>query len=305
MGTGLICRVVGLAAARGTVTSAPENLVIGLCPGCGRRRGCICRISTIAPRQGKQMTLERGPLLPSSGLATPTRPVTMAPLDLLAVQAMDIGVRCSKVRRLEAPRGELMETMVIGKFEGAGSRLGRGKTTSGRPMQFEGPRVGLGRAAGIRGLVTKRSCWPGTGTSVNPCRTTPNGSTTRGARRNRRAAHLRQRNEWPLFAAVSRTAPRLVAPKISTLARSAADANILDYIASVEELSALVSIRPKRVLRCEKPSRQGQLKTVKFTLYTCMGEFEMMQQFAEAAARWTTAAAAPHLELARQWAAIA
>ncbi len=133
MGTGLICRVVGLAAARGTVTSAPENLVIGLCLGCGRRRGCICRISTIAPRQGKQMTLEREPLLPSSGLATPTRPVTMAPLDLLAMQAMTIGARYSNVRRMEAPRGELMETMGIAKFEGADSRLGRGITSSGRP----------------------------------------------------------------------------------------------------------------------------------------------------------------------------
>ncbi len=152
--------------------------------------------------------------------------------------------------------------------------------------------MGLGRAAWIGGVVTRRSSWPGTGTSVGPLRTTLNEYRGRGARRAQRTAglHLHRRSDWPLFAAAS---------------RNATGTNILGHIASMEEPSTLVSIRPKRVLRCEKPSRQGQMKTEKFTRSTCMGDEFKMQQLAEAAARWTPAAVAPHLVLARRWGTIA
>ncbi len=134
MGTGLTCREAKLAAACDTAASTLGNLAIGLCLGCGRRRGCTCRILTIAPRLGNMTTLERGPLRPSAAVATPRWPIdTTTPPSLLAAQAMTIDARCRNVRRMKTPREKLLEKMGSAEFEGADSRLGRAITSTCRP----------------------------------------------------------------------------------------------------------------------------------------------------------------------------
>ncbi len=248
------------------------------------------------------------PPLPTRAMAT-QRLLTdaMMPTHLLPAWAKTIRALCHSANGTKNPLEELVEQVGGAQFGGVDLRLGRVITSARGPKKFGGPRMGLGRFAWTRGVVNRRGWRPGTGTSVSHSRTTLNVSRGRGTTRALRPAGPRQRSDWPPCADASPIVLELATSRIKLVGRSAMDQvarTTLRHVASAEKPSTLVSIRLKRVQRCQNPSRRGQLKTKKSTRPSCMGEEFMMQQLAVPRAPRTPAAVTLPLVLARRRAMI-
>ncbi len=182
--------------------------------------------------------------------------------------------------RMEMDRGA--------KFEGVITRLGNQRPRARRPRQLVGPPLGLGRGARTGELAPRSGSTPRIGISGGLSMTT---TTAFGARETRRSwctVAPRHRSGWPPYDVASPVAPTVHMVRMAPTPRCTEllpRYTALGRNASMERMSTLVSLRPQRVIRRELAMRQGQVKTVKFTRLTCMGD-EFNPQLARIEVSW-------------------